>query len=163
MLQLLDNLTTLLRQCLYHLCQPVLLLSLCQRCCTYSLSASTSLLPHDDATEPGSNSNQTTNLVKPSFFVPPPSSAVMIPSVSSSTPTTPPLHHAVSVQCPYGAPLLQPFPPPTPPPSLTPALPNYGPVITGEKVRDALLMLVQVSLLAGTSAWYYDYNDLKYD
>ncbi|XP_061376246.1 mRNA-decapping enzyme-like protein isoform X2 [Gastrolobium bilobum] len=113
-----------------------------------SLSASTPLLPQLDAPESiSSSSNRATNLVKPSsFFVPPPSSsAMMIPPVSSSTPTAPPLHPAVSVQRPYGAPLLQPFPPPTPPPSLTPAapLPNYGPVISREKVRDALLVLVQ--------------------
>ncbi|KAI4322447.1 hypothetical protein L6164_022141 [Bauhinia variegata] len=114
-----------------------------------SLSASTPLMPHHDASESSSNSNRTTNLVKPSsFVVPPPSSSAMItPSVSSSSmPTAPLLHPAVSIQRPYGSPLLQPFPPPNPPPSLTPAsvpAPNYGPVITREKVRDALLVLVQ--------------------
>ncbi|KAK7261195.1 hypothetical protein RIF29_27500 [Crotalaria pallida] len=110
-----------------------------------SLSAST-LLPQLDAPESSSNINRATNLVKPSsFFVPTPSSAMVIPPVSSSTPTAPPLHPAVNVQRPYGAPLLQPFPPPNPPPSLTPTspLPNHGPVISREKVRDALLVLVQ--------------------
>ena len=71
---------------------------------------------------------------------------MMIPPVSSSTPSAPPLHPAVNVQRPYGAPLLQPFPPPNPPPSLAPApspSPSYGPVISREKVRDALLVLVQ--------------------
>ncbi|KAJ0969686.1 hypothetical protein J5N97_022563 [Dioscorea zingiberensis] len=47
-------------------------------------------------------------------------------------PTAPPLHPPVTMQRPYGTPLLQPFPPPTPPPSLTPAS-NYAPVITREK------------------------------
>ncbi|CAL0332145.1 unnamed protein product [Lupinus luteus] len=112
-----------------------------------SLSASTPLLPQLDTPESSSNSNRATKLlVKPSsFFVPTPSSAMVVPSpVSSSTPTAPPLHPAVNVQRPYGAPLLQPFPPPTPPPSLTPSpVPNYGPVISREKVRDALIVLVQ--------------------
>ena len=72
----------------------------------------------------------------------------MIPPVSSSTPSAPPLHPAVNVQRPYGAPLLQPFPPPNPPLSLAPAAspsssPNYGSVISREKVRDALMVLVQ--------------------
>nr|KYP43889.1 mRNA-decapping enzyme-like protein [Cajanus cajan] len=109
-----------------------------------SLSAPTTLIPQHDAPESISSSNRTTKLVKPSFFVPPPSSPMIIPPVSSSTPTAPPLHPAVNVQRPYGAPLLQPFPPPNPPPSLAPApSSNYGPVISREKVRDALLVLVQ--------------------
>lgn len=109
-----------------------------------SLSAPTTLIPQHDAPESISSSNRTTKLVKPSFFVPPPSSPMIIPPVSSSTPTAPPLHPAVNVQRPYGAPLLQPFPPPNPPPSLAPApSPNYGPLISREKVRDALLVLVQ--------------------
>ncbi|KAL5132036.1 mRNA-decapping enzyme-like protein [Glycine soja] len=111
-----------------------------------TLSASTPLIPQLDAAELISSSNRTAKLVKPSFFVPPPSSAMMIPPVSSSTPSAPPLHPAVNVQRPYGAPLLQPFPPPNPPPSLAPApspSPSYGPVISREKVRDALLVLVQ--------------------
>ncbi|KAJ0083641.1 hypothetical protein Patl1_30366 [Pistacia atlantica] len=96
--------------------------------------------------ESSSSSNRIANLVKPSsFFVPPPASARMIPSVCSSIPTAPPLNPPSSLQRPYGAPLLQPFPPPTPPPpSLTPVLtPNYGAVISKDKVRDALLALVQ--------------------
>lgn len=116
------------------------------------LSSSTPLMPLLDTPESNSNSNtsQITNLVKPSsFFVPPPSSAMMMPPVSSSMPTAPPLNPGVNLQRPYGAPLLQPFPPPAPPPSLTPVsvpTPNYGPVINRDKVRDALLVLVQVSL-----------------
>lgn len=114
------------------------------------LLASTPLMPLLDVHDVSSNSNRTTNLVKPSsFFVPPPSSsAQMMPPVSSSIPTAPPLNPPASLQRPYGTPLLQPFPPPTPPPSLTPAsvpTQNYGPVISKERVRDALLALVQVS------------------
>ncbi|MED6169198.1 hypothetical protein PIB30_019310 [Stylosanthes scabra] len=112
-----------------------------------SISASTPLLPHHDAPESNNSNKRAANLVMPSsFFVPPPSSAMVVPPVSLSTPTAPPLHPAVSVQRPYGAPLLQPFPPPTPPPSLTPtsaSLPNFGPGISREKVREALLVLVQ--------------------
>lgn len=105
-----------------------------------------------DTNDPGSNKNRATNLVKPSFFVPPPSSsAAIVPPVSSSMPTAPPLHPPVNLQRPYGAPILQPFPPPTPPPSLTPApIPtaNYPLIINRDKVRDALSLLVQVSLPA---------------
>lgn len=115
-----------------------------------SLSASTPLIPQHDASESFSSSSRTTKLVNPSSFVvpPPTSSPVIIPLVSSSTPTAPPLHPAASHPRLYGAGdrLLQPFPPPTPPPSLTPTsapLQNYGPVISREKVRDALLVLVQ--------------------
>ena len=116
------------------------------------LAISTSLMPLLDATESINNSNRATNLVKPSsFFSPPPtSSALVMPSVSSLMPTAPPLNPSGNLQRPYGAPLLQPFPPPTPPPSLTPTSlpsPTYGPVISREKVRDALLSLVQVRLI----------------
>ncbi|XWS71446.1 hypothetical protein CRYUN_Cryun03dG0138600 [Craigia yunnanensis] len=112
------------------------------------LSSSTPLMPLLDTPE---SSSSRTNLVKPSaFFVPPSSSTQILPPVSASLLTAPllnhPLHH---LQRPYGAPLLQPFPPPTPPsPSLTPApvpTQNYGLTISREKVRDALLALVQVS------------------
>ncbi|KAF8396381.1 hypothetical protein HHK36_017998 [Tetracentron sinense] len=111
------------------------------------LSTSSTLPPLLDTPEPSSSSNRVTNLVKPSsFFAPPPtSSTLMMPPISSSFPTAPPLHPPVNLQRPYGTPMLQPFPPPTPPPSLTPTTtPNYGPVINRDKVRDALLMLVQV-------------------
>ncbi|CAL5352569.1 unnamed protein product [Camellia sinensis] len=112
------------------------------------LSASTSLMPLLDTPEISNNSNQATNLVKPSsFFSPPPSSSTLVmPPVSPSMPTAPPLQPVASLQRPYGAPLLQPFPPPTPPPSLTPtSVPaaNYGPVISRDKVRDAFQILVQ--------------------
>ncbi|XP_057956563.1 mRNA-decapping enzyme-like protein [Malania oleifera] len=110
-----------------------------------SLPTSTSM-PLLDTPESGGTSNQTANLVKPSsFFGPPSSSALVMSPASSSMPTAPPLHPPMNMQRPYGAPLLQPFPPPTPPPSLTPAPvpPSYGPVISRDKVRDALLILVQ--------------------
>ncbi|KAK1263245.1 mRNA-decapping enzyme-like protein [Acorus gramineus] len=89
-----------------------------------------------------SGSTNRTNLVKPSFFASSSSpSPVMLPPVSS-IPSAPPVQPPVTMQRPYGTPLLQPYPPPTPPPSLTPPQ-TYGPVITRDKVRDALLKLVQ--------------------
>ncbi|XP_039007185.1 mRNA-decapping enzyme-like protein [Hibiscus syriacus] len=94
---------------------------------------------------PESNSNYT-NLVKPSTFFEPPSSSVHISThVSASLPTAPLPNTPSSLQRPYGAPLLQPFPPPTPSPSLTPAVPpqSYGLIVSKEKVLDALLALVQ--------------------
>ncbi|KAJ6778469.1 DECAPPING 1-RELATED [Salix koriyanagi] len=39
--------------------------------------------------------------------------------------------------------MLQPFPPPAPPPSLTPSSAATPPLISRDKVRDALLMLAQ--------------------
>ncbi|KAG6761873.1 hypothetical protein POTOM_035112 [Populus tomentosa] len=110
------------------------------------LSASIPLMPLLDVSDISSSNNRTANLVKPSFFVPPSSSTQIMPPVSSSIPTAPPLNPPTSLHRPYGAPLLQPFPPPTPPPSLTPASvpsPNHGPFISKDKVRDALLALVQ--------------------
>ncbi|KAG9459030.1 hypothetical protein H6P81_003538 [Aristolochia fimbriata] len=113
-------------------------------------SSLTPLVPFLDNTDTNATS-RTTNLVKPSFFSPPTSSSMLMmpPPITSSVPpsapmppTAPPLHPPVTLQRPYGTPLLQPFPPPTPSPSLTPT-PNYGPVITREKVRDALVRLVQ--------------------
>ncbi|KAL3530364.1 hypothetical protein ACH5RR_009686 [Cinchona calisaya] len=106
------------------------------------------LMPLLDPPEPNSDTKLSANLVKPStFFGPPPSSSpLMVPPVSSCMPTAPPLHPPGSLQRPYGAPLLQPFPPPTPPSSLTPtAAPtlNYAPAITRDKIREALLVLVQ--------------------
>ncbi|CAN6439142.1 unnamed protein product [Victoria cruziana] len=92
-----------------------------------------------------SSSGRVTNLVKPSsFFGPSSSSAFMVPTLTLSTPTAPPLQPPVNLQRPYGAPILQPLPPPIPPPSLTP---SYGPVITREKVRDALMRLSQVCFI----------------
>ncbi|XVF07612.1 hypothetical protein REPUB_Repub06bG0154100 [Reevesia pubescens] len=96
-----------------------------------------------------SSSNRVTNLVKPSAFFAPPSSSsssLMMPPLSSSTPTASAIHPPLNLQRPYGTPMLQPFPPPTPPASLAPgASPTLhdGPLISRDKVRDALLMLVQ--------------------
>ncbi|XWS59447.1 hypothetical protein CRYUN_Cryun08bG0122600 [Craigia yunnanensis] len=96
-----------------------------------------------------SSSNRVTNLVKPSSFFTPPSSSsssLMMPPPSSSTPTASALHPPLSLQRPYGTPMLQPFPPPTPPASLNPGAPPTlygGSLISRDKVRDALLMLVQ--------------------
>ncbi|GAB2235928.1 hypothetical protein Drorol1_Dr00026373 [Drosera rotundifolia] len=87
--------------------------------------------------------NQLTNLIKPSSFSCTSSSSVVLPSALSSVSTIP-VQPSISLQHPYGAPLLQPFPPPTPSLSLAPVNPpNYGPSIDRDKVRDALLMLVQ--------------------
>ncbi|CAI9774559.1 unnamed protein product [Fraxinus pennsylvanica] len=112
------------------------------------LSTSTSIMPILDAPEPISCSKHSTDLVKPSsFFGPPPSSSSLVrPPISSSIPTAPPLNPPRNLRRPYGAPLLQPFPPPTPPPSLTPtsvSMPNYGPVVNRDKVREALVILIQ--------------------
>lgn len=112
-----------------------------------TLSSSSTPIAIHDTPDPISSGNRVTNLVKPSFFSPPSSSStLMMPPISSSVPTAPALNPPLSLQRPYGAPMLQPFPPPTPPPSLTPssAPPIDRPLITREKVRDALLMLVQV-------------------
>ncbi|KAH0996757.1 hypothetical protein GBA52_020621 [Prunus armeniaca] len=108
--------------------------------------SSATLSPFLDIPESHRNTKLINNLVKPSsFFVPTSSSPTSMPRVSSSVPTAPLLHPAVSLQRPYGAALLQPFPPPAPPPSLTPAsfpIPNCGPV-NRDKVRNALMLLVQ--------------------
>ncbi|XP_015880287.1 mRNA-decapping enzyme-like protein [Ziziphus jujuba] len=114
-----------------------------------SLSApSAPISLHSTSDLNSSSGNRVTNLVKPSSFFTPPSSSssLIMPSISSSMPTGASLHPPMNIR-PYGAPMLQPFPPPTPPPSLTPSsappIPNEGPVINRDKVRDALLLLVQ--------------------
>ncbi|CAK9320189.1 unnamed protein product [Citrullus colocynthis] len=114
---------------------------------SFPIAASSTLTSPYGPPDPNNGANQVTNLVKPSSFFPPPSfsSAPMRPSLPSSMPM-PTLHPPLNLHSPYGTPMLQPFPPPNPPPSLTPgsapAL-NDGPVISRDKVRDALLMLVQ--------------------
>ncbi|XP_031266234.1 mRNA-decapping enzyme-like protein [Pistacia vera] len=111
-----------------------------------TLSASSPTVALHDTPDPISSSNRVTNLVKPSFFAPPSSSALITPPTSSSVPTAATLQPPLNLQRPYGTPMLQPFPPPTPPPSLTPGAAPISidrPLITREKVRDALLMLVQ--------------------
>lgn len=113
---------------------------------TPTFPASSCLMPPLETIESSSgNINRATSLVKPSFFTPAPSTLAM-PQAASITPNAPPLYPPVTMQRPYGTPLLQPFPPPAPSASLTPA-PNYGPILTKEKVRAALLRLVQVSFL----------------
>ncbi|KAF5747782.1 hypothetical protein HS088_TW05G00509 [Tripterygium wilfordii] len=100
-----------------------------------------------DMPDPISGTNRITNLVKPSsFLTPPASSSTMVPPISSSLPTAAAVHPPLNLERPHGTPLLQPFPPPTPPPSLTPnynLTPVYGPHISRDKVRDALLILLQ--------------------
>lgn len=90
------------------------------------------------------HTSRLTNLVTPAFFAPPSSSTSLMQPASSLMPTAPPLHPSTtsSQRPPYGTPLLQPFPPPTPPASLTPAH-NDGPIISRDKVKDALQRLVQ--------------------
>ncbi|AQK57424.1 mRNA-decapping enzyme-like protein, partial [Zea mays] len=86
-----------------------------------SVASSAPPLPIHDT---NAHTSRSTNLVTPDFFAPlHPTSA----SVQRSQ---------------YGAPLLQPFPPPTPPPSLTPAH-SERPVVTRDRVKDALQRLVQ--------------------
>ncbi|GAU16119.1 hypothetical protein TSUD_339900 [Trifolium subterraneum] len=94
--------------------------------------------------ETTNNANQT-NLVKPSTFLAPNSLLPLIPPISSSVPPSAAVHHSQNLPRQYGTPLLQPFPPPNPPASLTPissSMPNR-PVISRDKVRDALISLVQ--------------------
>ncbi|CAN1277516.1 mRNA-decapping enzyme-like protein [Linum perenne] len=90
--------------------------------------------------------NRIASLLKPSLFSMPSatSSSLMIPPVNSSLHTASAAAHnpPVSMQRSYGAPMLQPFPPPTPPPSLTPTTAT-SPLISRDKVRDALVKLVQ--------------------
>ncbi|KAL5808716.1 hypothetical protein ACOSQ3_029407 [Xanthoceras sorbifolium] len=112
-----------------------------------ALSASSTPVALHDTPDLISSSNRITNLVKPSFFAPPSSSSALVtPPISSSVPTAVALNPPINVQRPYGTPMLQPFPPPTPPPSLTPSStpnPIDRSFITREKIRDALVLLVQ--------------------
>ncbi|XP_057534946.1 mRNA-decapping enzyme-like protein [Amaranthus tricolor] len=95
----------------------------------------------------GYGSSQIANLVTPAIFHNPHSSSstVSMPPISSSLPLTA-LQSSLSVQRPYGAPFLQPYPPPAPSPFLTPqtvAATTHGPVIDRESVRAALMALAQ--------------------
>ncbi|KFK43158.1 hypothetical protein AALP_AA1G087500 [Arabis alpina] len=113
------------------------------------MPSSSPLMPPPFGNNPdlmSSNSNVHTDLVMPSSFFGPPRMMAqphLIPG--SSMPTAPPLNHsntaATHQQRSYGTPVLQPFPPPTPPASLAPA--HSGPVINRDKVKEALLALVQ--------------------
>ncbi|CAL5194277.1 unnamed protein product [Lathyrus oleraceus] len=88
--------------------------------------------------------NPVTNLVKPSNFLAPNPLLPLIPPVSSPVPPSAAVHHSQNLPHEYGTPLLQPFPPPSPP-SLTPLSISMlnRPVISRDKVRDALISLVQ--------------------
>ncbi|KAF8110319.1 hypothetical protein N665_0085s0047 [Sinapis alba] len=93
-----------------------------------------------------SNSNVHTDLVMPSSFFGPPRMMMAQPHLvpGSPMPSAPPLNLNNTTyyqQRPHGTPMLQPFPPPSPPPSLTPA--HSSPVINRDKVKEALLALVQ--------------------
>ncbi|KAJ0250706.1 mRNA-decapping enzyme-like protein [Hirschfeldia incana] len=91
------------------------------------------------------NFNVHRDLVTPSSFFAPPRTMTQPHLIhSSSTPTAPPLdfNNATHHQRQHGTPMLQPFPPPNPPPSL--ASPAHSlPVINRDKVKQALLTLVQ--------------------
>ncbi|KAK4798443.1 hypothetical protein SAY86_030769 [Trapa natans] len=89
-----------------------------------------------------------TNLVRPSSFMAAPSytSSLIKQPIHSVNPASTSFHPPpLSLQRPYGTPLLQPFPPPTPPPSLTPSPspPTDIPTINRDRVRNALVKLVQ--------------------
>jgi mRNA-decapping enzyme 1B len=103
---------------------------------------------------------RSTSLVYPSLFSPLTSSQTKMVHTNSAVPTAPPQHPRIAQQPqsapllqpfplptasspPYGTPLLQPFPPPNPSPSLASA-PVLSPALTRDKVRDALLRLVEV-------------------
>ncbi|CAN6165749.1 unnamed protein product [Urochloa humidicola] len=100
------------------------------------------------------------SLVNPSHFSPLTSSQTPMVCSNSAVPTAPPQHPRTAQQPqsapllqpfplptaspspPYGTPLLQPFPPPNPSPSLA-STPVYSPALSRDKVRDALLRLVE--------------------
>uniref|UniRef100_A0A0D9WXA2 WH1 domain-containing protein n=1 Tax=Leersia perrieri TaxID=77586 RepID=A0A0D9WXA2_9ORYZ len=108
----------------------------------------------------GAAVNRSSSLLNPSLFSPLTSSQTTMVCTNSAVPTAPPHHPRITQQPqsapllqpfplptaspspPYGTPLLQPFPPPNPSPSLASA-PVYSPVLSRDKVRDALLRLVE--------------------
>lgn len=111
---------------------------------------------------------RSTSLVNPSLFSPLTSSQTTMMRSNPAVPTAPPQHPRTAQQPqsapllqpfplptaspspPYGTPLLQPFPPPNPSPSLASA-PVLSPALSRDKVRDALLRLVEVHY----SAYFY--------
>ncbi|GLT62714.1 hypothetical protein SLA2020_353300 [Shorea laevis] len=113
-----------------------------------SLSLSISHAPTSlqETSDPISSNNPIPNLVKPSSFLAPPSlsSSLVMPPFSSSGPNTG-FHPPLTLQRQHSTPVHQPFPPPTPPQSLTPisSSMNHGPLISRDKVQNALLLLVQ--------------------
>ncbi|KAK3447025.1 hypothetical protein EUGRSUZ_A02630 [Eucalyptus grandis] len=112
-----------------------------------SLSSPYYPIPRNDSSDLSNGSDQFSRLIKPSSFLSTPSSssALLLPPISSSNPTAASLRPPLNLQHPHGTPLLNPFPPPTPSASLTPipTPPADRPLINRERVRDALVMLVQ--------------------
>lgn len=105
------------------------------------------LINQHDVSDSNYRSNQISNLVTPAIFHTPhsSSSAISLPPLSSSMPPAT-LQPSMNLQRPYGAPILQPYPPPAPSPFLTPqsvSAPTLGPAIDRGKVREALLELAQ--------------------
>ncbi|KAK7337269.1 hypothetical protein VNO77_17834 [Canavalia gladiata] len=97
-----------------------------------------------DSLETIKSGNQVINLVKPStFLASTSSSSLLIPPISSSVPPSPVVRHSLNLPRQHGTPVLQSFPPPNPPPSLTPISSSSLNSINRDKVRDALLSLVQ--------------------
>lgn len=94
----------------------------------------------DDGSDPTYKANQVASLIKPSsFFTPQSSPALLLAPISSSI-STPAVHPPLNLHRPHDAPTLQPFPPL----SLTSnPTPSNAP-LDREKIRDALIMLVQV-------------------
>ncbi|CAN6890828.1 unnamed protein product, partial [Brassica oleracea] len=87
------------------------------------------------------NSNVHTDLVTPSSFFSPPRMMAQPHLVPGSSMPPLNLNNPTYQQDLHGTPMLQPFPPPTPPPSLAPT--HNGPVINRDRVKEALLALVQ--------------------
>ncbi|KAF3492545.1 hypothetical protein DY000_02052117 [Brassica cretica] len=87
------------------------------------------------------NSNVHTDLVTPSSFFSPPRMMAQPHLVPGSSMPPLNLNNPTYQQDAHGTPMLQPFPPPTPPPSLAPT--HNGPVINRDRVKEALLALVQ--------------------
>ncbi|KAL5198873.1 hypothetical protein ABZP36_002385 [Zizania latifolia] len=103
---------------------------------------------------------RSSSLLNPLLFSPLTSSQTTMVRNNSVVPTAPPQHPHITQQPqnapllqpfplpmpspspPYGTPLLQPFPPPNPSPSLASA-PVHSPVLSRDKVRGALLRLVE--------------------
>ncbi|KAL3755606.1 hypothetical protein ACJRO7_002629 [Eucalyptus globulus] len=112
-----------------------------------SLSSPYYPIPRNDSSDLSNGSDQFSRLIKPSSFLSTPSSssALLLPPISSSNPTAASLRPPLNLQHPHGTPLLNPFPPPTPSASLTPipTPPADRSLINRERVRDALVMLVQ--------------------
>ncbi|XP_030548615.2 mRNA-decapping enzyme-like protein [Rhodamnia argentea] len=112
-----------------------------------SLSSSYYPIGRNDSSDLTSSSDRISRLIKPSSFLSAPSSssALLMPPISPSNPTAASLRPPLNLQHPHGTPLFNPFPPPAPSASLTPSPTPQAdrPFINRERVRDALVMLVQ--------------------